>query len=218
MGAPRGRRCRRRRAPRCSFLTICTPPAANCSAPRPRPSAFIKDGLGPGASAAVYAASEGLTLDFTADADALTAAIDKLRTHQRMSENGLQPCPRITPYQAYLIANNLDYTALNAALAEANQCSNATIGPASLRPPPEAPARMIPPTPPPSPCVQQAETRGSRRVRFRSPRSTPSKRHGPAGAGRRDARAADGFHAAFSPACWTRNATPPSTAPSTPAS
>ena len=69
---------------------------------------FIKDGLGPGARTAVFAASEGLTLDFTADGDALTAAIEKLRTHQRMSENGLQPCPRITPYQAYLIANNLD--------------------------------------------------------------------------------------------------------------
>jgi len=89
---------------------------------------FIKDGLGPGAWAAVYAASEGLTLDFTADADALTAAIEKLRSHQRMSENGLQPCPRITPYQAYLIANDLDYTALNAALAEANQCTNSTVG------------------------------------------------------------------------------------------
>jgi len=99
---------------------------------------FIKDGIGPGARAAVFAASEGLTLDFTADADALTAAIDKLRTHQRMSENGLQPCPRITPYQAYLIANNLDPTAYNAALAEANQCADASI---TRAPPPGAMVR-----------------------------------------------------------------------------
>jgi VWFA-related protein len=107
---------------------------------------FVQDGLGPGARAAVYAASEGLTLDFTADADAIAAAIDKLRTHQRVSENGLQPCPRITPYQAYLIVNNLDYTALNAAIAEANQCRNATVGAGVTSSIPKGP-RMIPTSP-----------------------------------------------------------------------
>jgi VWFA-related protein len=86
---------------------------------------FIREGLGPGGRAAIYAASEGLILDFTADAGALTAAIQKLRSHQHVSENGLQPCPRITPYQAYLIANNLNLDALNAAIQEAQQCANA---------------------------------------------------------------------------------------------
>ena len=86
---------------------------------------FIKEGMGAGARAAVYAASEGLTLDFTADAEALTAAVDKLRAHQRYSESGLMPCPRITPYQAFLIANNLDLDALNAAYQEAKVCMNA---------------------------------------------------------------------------------------------
>jgi VWFA-related protein len=111
---------------------------------------FIKDGLGPGAHAAVYAASEGLTLDFTADADALTGAIEKLRTHQRMSENGLQPCPRIPPYQAYLIANDLDYTALNAAIAEANQCRNSPVGRGATSSIPKGPSKgggMIPTSP-----------------------------------------------------------------------
>ncbi len=111
---------------------------------------FIKDGLGPGARAAVYAASEGLTLDFTPDADALTAAIEKLRSHQRMSENGLQQCPRITPYQAYLIANNLDYAALNAALAEANQCTNSSVGAMVTSAIPRGPSKgggMIPTNP-----------------------------------------------------------------------
>jgi VWFA-related protein len=83
---------------------------------------FIKDGLGPGARAAVYAASRGLILDFTADAGALTDAVGKLRPHPRISENGLQSCPRITPYQAYLIDNNLDYSAFNAALEEMQHC------------------------------------------------------------------------------------------------
>jgi VWFA-related protein len=86
---------------------------------------FIKDGMGPGARAAVFAASQGLTLDFTADADALTAAIGKLRPHPRISENGLQSCPRMTPYQAYLIDNNLDYSAFNAASQEMQHCEYA---------------------------------------------------------------------------------------------
>ena len=86
---------------------------------------FIKDGLGSGGRVAIFAASQGLVLDFTADSDALSAAIGKLRSHQRVTENGLQPCPRITPYQAYLIDNNTDVDALNAAVQEARQCMNA---------------------------------------------------------------------------------------------
>ncbi len=86
---------------------------------------FIKEGMRPGARAAIYGAREGLTLDFTADADALTAAVDKLRAHQRFSENGLMPCPRITPYQAFLIDNNLSVDALNAAVKEEQACGNA---------------------------------------------------------------------------------------------
>jgi len=86
---------------------------------------FIADGMGPGARAAVFAASEGLIVDFTADADALTAAIGKLRPHPRISGNGMQSCPRITPYQAYLIDNNLDYNAFNAALREMSYCRDA---------------------------------------------------------------------------------------------
>lgn len=83
---------------------------------------FIKDGMGPDARAAVYTASEGLILDFTADAEELTTAIGKLRAHPRISENGLQSCPRITPYQAYLIDNNLDFSAFDAALQEMGRC------------------------------------------------------------------------------------------------
>jgi VWFA-related protein len=83
---------------------------------------FVKDGMGPGACAAVYAASEGLLLDFTADAEGLTAAIGKLRSHPRISENGMQSCPRITPYQAYLIDGALDNSAFQAALDEMQRC------------------------------------------------------------------------------------------------
>ena len=94
---------------------------------------FIREGLGPGARAAVFSAHEGLTLDFTPDSDALTAAIEKLRAHQKFSENGLMPCPRITPYQAFLIDNNLSVDALNAAMQEERACVNATPSKAAPR-------------------------------------------------------------------------------------
>lgn len=84
---------------------------------------FLKDGLGPGARAAVYAASQGPVLNFTGDLAALTAAIQKVRPHPRISEGGVQSCPRITPYQAYLIEFNLDYSALNAAVQELQHCT-----------------------------------------------------------------------------------------------
>jgi VWFA-related protein len=84
---------------------------------------FLKDSLGPGARAAVYAASQGPVLNFTTDLDALIAAIQKLRAHPRISESGVQSCPRITPYQAYLIEFNSDYSALNAAVQELHQCT-----------------------------------------------------------------------------------------------
>jgi VWFA-related protein len=62
-------------------------------------------------------------LNFTGDLEALTAAIQKLRPRPRISENGMQSCPRITPYQAYLIEFNLDYSALNAAVQELQHCT-----------------------------------------------------------------------------------------------
>ena len=82
---------------------------------------FVKTAMTPGAEAAVFTASEGQLLGFTADASALTAAIAKIHPHPHISENGSQSCPRITPYQAYLIENN-DYTAFNAALDELQHC------------------------------------------------------------------------------------------------
>jgi VWFA-related protein len=44
-----------------------------------------------------------------------------------MEENGIAPCPRITPYQAYLIVS-MDATALRAALDEANSCMENPVG------------------------------------------------------------------------------------------
>jgi VWFA-related protein len=86
---------------------------------------FVKHSLGANSRAAVFTASEGLALDFTADADTLSAAIEKLRSHVRVSEAGIMPCPRISPYQAYVIFNNIDPSAMVAAVSEASACTGA---------------------------------------------------------------------------------------------
>ena len=82
---------------------------------------FLKRGLGPGSLAAVYTSSQGLTLPFTGDVVALTAAIQKLHARPHISEAGLQPCPRITPYAAFQIERN-DIQALTAAVREFEAC------------------------------------------------------------------------------------------------
>ena len=83
---------------------------------------FFKGGLGPGARAAIFTATQGLMLDFTGDVVALTAAIQKLRAHPHLSEAGLQPCPRITPYTAYMIDHMQDLSALTASVREFESC------------------------------------------------------------------------------------------------
>jgi VWFA-related protein len=89
---------------------------------------FVKEALHPGDRVAIFTTSGYDPLGFTADNAMLVKAIEKLRAHPRMSENGITPCPRITPYQAYLIIN-LDLTAMQAAVDESHKCAEA--------PPPE---------------------------------------------------------------------------------
>ncbi len=86
---------------------------------------FVQSELGANTRVAIFASSEGLTLDFTRDPEKLSAAIERLRSHQRIGEGGLMPCPRISPYQAYLIANALDPSAMVAAVTEAHACTGA---------------------------------------------------------------------------------------------
>ena len=83
---------------------------------------FINEGLDDNDRVAV-SASSGSVLDFTADKPKVIAAIDKIGAHPRFSENGHTICPRITPYQAYLIAVLLDPLALQSAMEEYKACT-----------------------------------------------------------------------------------------------
>ncbi|MGH9480239.1 MAG: VWA domain-containing protein, partial [Terriglobales bacterium] len=82
---------------------------------------FVREAMGPNDHVAVFTASGVNQVNFTRDATALLAAIARIRAHPRQSDSQFA-CPRITPYQAYLIAVQHDPMALNAAIAENNAC------------------------------------------------------------------------------------------------
>ena len=83
---------------------------------------FVKEALNPEDRVAIMTASSTQTLDFTADAARMQETIGRLTPHQRVPESGLAACPRITPYQAYLIASKFDASALYSAVDEAYSC------------------------------------------------------------------------------------------------
>lgn len=85
---------------------------------------FVKEDLGPNDRVGIFTSSATLNLDFTNDVPKLIDSIHKLHSHPRVSINGGVVCPRITPYEAYLIANSLDPNALGAAVIALQQCSD----------------------------------------------------------------------------------------------
>jgi VWFA-related protein len=74
---------------------------------------FVETSLGPEDRVAVFKASENGEVTFTNDKSKLLAAIDGLRAHPSKNTATMTQCPRITNYEAYLIANALDNEALN---------------------------------------------------------------------------------------------------------
>lgn len=82
---------------------------------------FVRHGLAPNDQVGLFTASSSATLRFTPDASKILDAIEKLGSHARSFESA--DCPRITPNDAYLIANNLDTDAYNTALAAAKECN-----------------------------------------------------------------------------------------------
>ncbi|HEY3739928.1 MAG TPA: VWA domain-containing protein, partial [Bryobacteraceae bacterium] len=86
---------------------------------------FIKEGLDDSDRVAIYSTS-GDVVDYTNDKAKLIAAIDKLRPHPKYYEPG-NGCPRISAYQAYLIASLQDRSAIESAKAESVKCNSADL-------------------------------------------------------------------------------------------
>jgi VWFA-related protein len=83
---------------------------------------FVKNGVQPGTQVAIFTGSSTDTLAFTDDSNKIVGGIGQLQSHLRMEVNGLPGCPKITPYQAYLIVNHLDPTVQDVAVNEAEKC------------------------------------------------------------------------------------------------
>jgi VWFA-related protein len=84
---------------------------------------FVEEGLAPGDRVAIFTSSATHTLDFTSRKPALLAAIEKVQSHPRFLENGMAGCPHMTPFTAYLIANDLSPMALQAVVDEVYGCA-----------------------------------------------------------------------------------------------
>lgn len=84
---------------------------------------FVKEALAVDDRVAIFTMSSTVSLDFTPDVSKILEAIDKVTAHPRISEAGMGVCPRISPYQAYVIVSHLDPMAYDAAVAEAYKCN-----------------------------------------------------------------------------------------------
>jgi VWFA-related protein len=93
---------------------------------------FLESGMAAGDRVGVLTISSGMVLPFTADLAAIEQAIDKVVLRER--KTGSTGCPRLLPYDAYVIANHLDSAALDAKVDELLVCEpSICVRPASSR-------------------------------------------------------------------------------------
>jgi VWFA-related protein len=79
---------------------------------------FVTEALVPGTLVGVFTVSGAVTQDFTSESAKLTETIARVKAHPRMSEIGLQYCPRVTPYRAYQIVQLHDRQLIRNIIAE----------------------------------------------------------------------------------------------------
>jgi VWFA-related protein len=90
---------------------------------------FVKTALAPGDRVAVVTVAQMQDTEFIGDVPKLVEWIAKVTNHQRTNDESLQQCPHVRPYEAYLIANNLDNEVLQAKVAECSACYHAPCPP-----------------------------------------------------------------------------------------
>jgi VWFA-related protein len=86
---------------------------------------FVEDGTDPANRVALFTSTAGRITEYTGDKKMLVAAIEKVQAHPRFNPNGLSPCPRITPYEAYLISNHLNELLVQGKVLELQACAGA---------------------------------------------------------------------------------------------
>ena len=125
-------------------------PATSAEAPRPRPrfvalcfddlnidqaalkpakdaaERFVKTSLAPGDRVVVVTTAQSQDSEFTGEVPKLVEQIAKVTAQPRFSDDSAVQCPRIRPYEAYLIVNHLDNEVLQAKVAELQACAGRT--------------------------------------------------------------------------------------------
>jgi VWFA-related protein len=81
---------------------------------------FLKEGLHPGDRVGIFTTFSAQVLPFTSDVANVTAAIAALNPRERPGSES--DCPYLTPYFAYVLANQIDYEALVAKEDEMKSC------------------------------------------------------------------------------------------------
>ena len=88
---------------------------------------FVRTSLAPGDRVAIATTALSGDSAFIEDAEKLVEQIEKVTVHRRFSDaDSAMQCPRIRPYEAYLIVNRMDNEVLQAKVAELQSCSRAS--------------------------------------------------------------------------------------------
>jgi len=99
-------------------------PSATLVKVREAAAKLIAAGLPPGERIGIFTDSGAVTVDFTNDTAALLAALPRVRSQEDPGNRGMTVCPVLTPYTAYVIAENLDPAVKQAAVYEAMGCDH----------------------------------------------------------------------------------------------
>ncbi len=115
--------------PRPRFVALCFDDMnTDTAALKPAKDAaerFVRTSLAPGDRVVVTTALSQNS-EFTGDVAKLVEQIAKVTAHPRYSDDSALQCPRIRPYEAYLIVNHLDNDVLQAKVAELQSCLRRT--------------------------------------------------------------------------------------------
>ncbi len=82
---------------------------------------FIKEGLAKGDRVGLFTTSGRQIVPFTDDVAKFVAAVDQYNSFPRTPYGGI--CPKLTPYDAYVITNKIDYETFAIKSAELARCS-----------------------------------------------------------------------------------------------
>jgi len=93
---------------------------------------FIENFMLPTDRVALYTGSASVTVDFTADRQALLAAIAALKVHPQRGDRDFTVCPVLSGYEAYAITRHADEALKRAKVREAIACNCLSPDPACI--------------------------------------------------------------------------------------